>query len=322
MTAVTLFQAGGAVPAHIAQRELNANTMALAGNTSSGRRISIKGGVFRMVVDGKEVAKNKNRDMNVVIVRTAPTNSRIFYEGEYVEGDTAPPTCSSNDGIKPDARIKTPQAASCAKCPQNIAGSGRGDSRACRYSRRLAVVLDGDFEGEVYQLQLPATSIFGKGQGTQQLPLEAYARMLASNKVNVDSVVTKMEFDTDSPTPKLVFSPVRYLTAEELAIVETQGNSDDAERAIGLAPYDMDAGTTTLNLPKPAEPEPQPVAAPTPRKAKAEKPVEAKPAAQAFEPTTDDEDEAETVAEPVKKPEPTAAKANNIKNVLDAWGDD
>lgn len=327
MTALTLFTPGGAVPAHIAQRDLNANTIALAGNTSSGRRISIKGGVFRMIVDGKEVAKNKNREMNIVIVRTAPANSRTYYEGEYVEGESLPPTCSSNDGIKPDARVKSPQASTCASCPQNIAGSGRGEARACRYSRRLAVVLDGDFGGEVYQLQLPATSIFGRGQGTQELPLEAYARMLASNKVNVDSVVTKMEFDTNSPTPKLVFSPVRYLDPAELATVEEQGNSQDAERAVGLTPYDMDSGNTALDIPKPAPVE-APVAAPVKRAKAAPAPTPAPaPAASPFEPVDDEATEAETdagqveVAEPVKKEAP-AVKAQNIKSVLDAWGDD
>lgn len=301
MTAVTLFSAGGAVPAHIAQRELNANTLALAGNASSGRRISIKGGVFRMVVDGKEVAKNKERDMNIVIVRTAPANSRTFYAGEYVEGESLPPTCSSNDGIKPDSHIKAPQASTCASCPQNIAGSGRGDSRACRFSRRLAVTLEGDIGGEVYQLQLAATSIFGKGQGTHNLPLEAYARMLATNKVNVDSVVTKMEFDTDSPTPKLVFSPVRYLTAEEMAAVEAQGASDEAERAIGLTPYAMDAGA-------------KPAIAPAPTKTPVAQPTDEADAAPAPE-----------VAEPKKatRAAPTAAETSSkIQNVLDQWGTD
>jgi hypothetical protein len=325
-TAVSLFGAGAAVPAHIAARELNATTIALAGTPASGKRISIKGGVWRLIVNGKEVSKNTDRKLSVAIVRTAPANSRTYYEGTYKEGEVAPPACSSNDGIKPDAHIKNPQASSCDKCPQNIAGSGNGESRACRYSRRVAVVLEGDLSGDVYQLQLPATSIFGKGNGTQNLPLEAYARMLAQNRVNIDSVITRLEFDTDSPTPKITFSPERYLTAEELTIVEEQGLTEEAEQAVGRTPYMLD--TQSSPAPAPAE---HPVVPPTSKKTSGfqqagvvetevtttQKTTKTKPAVAADD---DGAPEQEEVAEPTKAVQETP-RASNIKSVLDAWAD-
>jgi hypothetical protein len=321
-TAMSIFNSS-ALPAHIAARELNQNTLALAGNVSTGRRISIEGGVFRMIVDGKEVAKNTDRAMNVVIVRTAPSNSRTYYDPkvEYVRGQASPPLCSSTDGIKPDARIKSPQATSCDKCPQNIAGSGRGDSRACRYSRRLAVVLEGDISGDVYQLQLPATSIFGRKQGTQQLPMEAYARMLASNRVNVDSVVTKVEFDTDAAVPTLMFSPERYLSADELETVISQGETPEAEQAVGSTPYALDAGATAQQVTA------QPIAPPVTKAEKA--PAEKKAGfvkAEADEPQPEPTVE-EGVDEPVQAPTPpaevksTPQPSTKIKSVLEAWGD-
>jgi len=310
-TELTMFS-GNAVPAHIANRELSKTTLALAGASlgSTTKRISIEGGVFRMMVGGKEVAKNTDRSMNVAIVSTAPANSRVFYDPSvpYVRGQASAPTCSSTDGNKPNPGTKTPQAATCATCPQNIAGSGNGDSRACRYQRRLAVVLEGDMGGDVYQIILPATSIFGKGQGTQQLPLEAYARMLHGNRVGVDSVVTKMEFDTDSSTPKLVFSPARFLEENEQAIVDSQADTPEAEQAIGLNAYQVDTSTPAIAAPKPTTTV-DTTAAP---KKSGFQPVEAAPVA----------DEEEAIPEPVKAtPVDADARSAKIANVLDAWGD-
>lgn len=311
-TDITLFS-GNAVPAHIANRELSKATLALAGTGTTSKRISIEGGVFRMMVGGKEIAKNTDRSMNVAIVSTAPANSRIYYDPAvpYVRGQASAPTCSSTDGVRPNPGTKSPQASSCASCPQNIAGSGNGESRACRYQRRLAVVLEGDMSGDVYQVILPATSIFGRGQGTQQIPLEAYARMLHGNRVGVDSVITKMEFDTDSSTPKLVFSPVRFLEENEQAIVDSQAETPEAEQAIGLNAYQTDtANKPALAAPAPA---PAPTAAPAPAE---------QPKASGFQPVAPVADEEEAIPEPVKAtPVDADARSAKIANVLDAWGD-
>lgn len=314
MSNITLFNSG-AVPAHIANRELSKATLALSSTGPSVKRISIEGGVFRMMVAGKEVAKNTDRAMNVVIVSTAASNSRVFYDPSvpYVRGQASAPTCSSNDGVKPNAGTKTPQAANCASCPQNIAGSGQGDSRACRYQRRLAVVLEGDISGDVYQIILPATSIFGRGNGTQDLPLEAYARMLHGNKVGVDSVVTKMEFDTNSSTPKLVFSPARFLTEDEQAIVDSQSETPEADQAIGLNAFQTDTVAIAA---------PQPVAQP----AAEVKPKAAKPKAGGFVATAEvpvtDEGDAEVPPPTKAAAADSESRSAKIGNVLAAWGDD
>ena len=322
-TSVSLFNGSTAIPAHILERGLSANTLALAGTVyPSVKRISTEGGVFRMVVGGKEMAKNTDRAMNVIIVRTAPTNSRIYYDPSipYQRGQAAAPACSSADGVKPDTRIKTPQASACDKCPQNIAGSGNGDSRACRYNRRIAVALEGDIGGDIYQMTLSATSIFGRGTGTQNLPLEAYARMLASNGVNVEDVVTKMEFDTDSSTPKLTFSVARFLDPAESKLSITQGDTKTAEQACGintpsapqLAAPAQDAAvsaepvTATIAMPETKKSGFQPVAE--------EASVEATPV-----PAGVDE---EPIPEPVKAVKPEATeKSSAINNVLAAWGE-
>ena len=260
---------GGNLPAHL-QGQLDDTTKSLMGSQSNSiKRISIKGSVFRMMESGKEIAKNEERAMNIVIVAAAPYNSRSFYAKTFSEGSAGlMPDCFSDDGITPNARSENKQAASCKDCPQNIAGSGNGQSRACRFSRRLAVLLENDQKGEVMQLTLPASSIFGKAEDGK-MPLEAYVKLLGTNGVSVTSVVTEMRFDTGGTAPKLTFKAVRYLEADEFANAQAKGKTPEAKQAIGSNPAELDAGT---KLPPPveapvAEAEPEPVKRPAKKEA-------------------------------------------------------
>jgi hypothetical protein len=223
------------VPAFAKKGELSTIAKALAGGGGgqSGKRVSIKGGVFRLISDGKEVAAIEERYLDVVIVNAAPKISRTYYAEAFNPENPAPPACWSADGEKPDASIAEPQAQTCASCPQNIKGSGTGESRACRFSQRLAVVLANDVEGDVLQLTLPATSIFGKEDGENR-PLQAYARWLAAQSVGPDMVVTRMKFDTKAESPKLFFKPMRWLTDEEHGACVKQGQTQEAVRAVTM----------------------------------------------------------------------------------------
>ena len=73
------------LPAHLRSLDtLDETTKALMGSTGgTNKRISIEGGVWRMLVNGNEVARNEERSMNVVIVAAAPKVSRTFYAGVY-----------------------------------------------------------------------------------------------------------------------------------------------------------------------------------------------------------------------------------------------
>lgn len=280
---------GGNLPSHL-QGQLDETTKSLMGSQSGGsspKRISIRGSVFRMIDGGKEIAKNDERAMNIVIVAAAPYNSRSFYTKTFSEGSAGlMPDCFSDDGITPNARSENKQSASCKDCPQNIAGSGQNGSRACRFSRRLAVLLENDQKGEVMQLTLPASSIFGKAEDGK-MPLEAYVKLLGANRVSVTSVVTEMKFDTSSSTPKLTFKAVRYLEADEFANAQAKGKTPEAKAAVGSTPADLD---NKLPAPK----------------------AEVKPVPKV---------EAEAVAEPVKRPtkKESVEPPKDINAVLDDW---
>lgn len=296
------------LPAHLRSADaLDDVTKALMGGGGGGiKRISIEGSVWRLMVNGKEVAQKEERTLNAVIVAAAPKVARTYYAGVYKKGMVSAPDCWSADGDKPDATASNPQSDSCATCPQNIKGSGQGESRACRFSRRLAVVLDNDLNGDIYQLTLPSTSIFGEGE-PGKWPLEMYAKMIGAKGIPITAVVTEMRFDTSSATPKVTFKPVRFLEADEHAIVIEQGKTDEAQKAITMTVAQADG--VSHSAPKAiAQDEPKAEEAPKPKKeAKVE--VEAVTA----------EAEPEPVKREVKKEE--VAEKADLSNILDEWDD-
>jgi len=292
MSEMTLFSKGGnTLPAHLRNLELDETTKALMGSGgASGKRISIKGGVFRMIVDGKEIAQNEDRAMNIVIVAANANVSRSYYEDTYVEGQVLAPTCWSNDGVSPDTKVSEPQSGKCASCPQNIAGSAEsGKGRACRFSQRLAVTLENDLKGDVYQLTLPAQSIFGNVENGK-MPLQAYAKFLGSHGLPITAIVTEMRFDTASATPKLTFKAVRPLEADEMALAQEKGQSAEAKTAIANNPATLDGA--------------KPKAAPAPA-----------PKAEAEEPEAPEA----PAAEPTKRAKKVAPK--DVADILDDWAE-
>ena len=267
-------------------------TKRLAGG-SAGKSISTEGGVFRMIVGGDEIAKNEDRAMNMVFVNAAPDVARAYYEGQYVKGEASSPICASGNGKIPDPASVRPQSSSCATCPQNIAGSGQGDSRACRFNQRFAVVLENDINGNVYRLQLPSTSLFGKAEG-DKMPMQAYARFLSGHGVPLSGIVTEARFDTSASVAVLKFRAVRPLSREELAVARSQGASDDAKQAI------------EFKLAPPKEQSLPALPAAFAKPAVEEAPAEAAP----------------PVKRTAKKPDPVVAPTKDVSAVLDEWGSD
>jgi hypothetical protein len=319
MTNVAVFNPA-AVPAFVKARgELSAVAKALAGGAGGGgKRISIKGGVFRLVAGGKEVAAIEERYLDVVVVNSAPKVSRVFYMAKYEADKVVAPECWSQDGDKPASEVETPQATTCAECPQNIAGSGNGNSRACRYQQRLAVVLANDMEGDVLQLTLPATSIFGKEEGDNR-PLQAYARWLVAQNIDPTEVVTRMRFDTKSESPKLFFKTMRYLTDDEYPTCTEKGASVEAKQAVTMTVAKMD---NVAKVSEPIEGKRPTKAAPAPQAEDDEPPAPAPKAkaktTKAAAPAADADDEP-VVRKEEKKQTAVPAQKANLADMVDDW---
>lgn len=314
MTDLTVFNPAQ-VPDFARNNELSETALALTGGGtgSSVKRISIKGGVFRLVSGGKEIASIEDRHLDVVIVKAAPKVSRIFYAGAYdKDAAAAPPDCWSNDGEKPDPTAKNRQAQTCLSCPQNQAGSGQGNSRACRYQQRLAVVLENNPGGDVLQLTLPATSVFGKEDGDKR-PLQAFARHLALSNppINPEQIVTRMKFDTKAESPKLFFSPVRWLTNDEYAVVKSQAESTDAQRAVVMTVAQTDGVKGAPALPGKAPVAVEEDEAPAPKAKTAKKKAE----------VVEDDSEPE-VRKEAAKPSAVPEKKSKLADIVADWDDE
>jgi hypothetical protein len=309
MSEMTLFQSGSALPAHLRRGELSGLTKSLMGGGSS-KRISVEGGVFRMLVGGKEVAVNEDRAMQMIIVRAAEANARTFYGGQYEKGVKARPKCWSDDSVKPHEKVQNPQNKTCNGCPQDVKGSGQGDSKACRYSRRLAVLLSSDIQGDIYAMNINASSLFAQGEG-RKMGLQQYARFLGGHGIEVNAVVTEMRFDT-SGQMKLVFSAVRPLEEDEWKLVQSRFDEQAAIDAVTMTIADIDGVEEAAPAPaeQPVFIQPRAAAAPPAAEFKVDKPKKAKPV-----------EVVEEVEEPVVR-EAKAPAPPNVKSILSDWGDD
>jgi len=297
-TDIDLFKSNPLVSGGLFDRFME-STSKLTGGGSGGtnRRISIRGGRFRLIVGGEQVSVSKDESMNIIVVDAA-TVSRTYYEGTYDPEKTSAPTCWSHDSRVPAAEVPDDQrqAARCADCPMNIKGSGQGNSRACRFSQRMAVMLEGELD-KIYQLQLPATSIFGQADG-KKLPLQAYAKYLAEHKTPIQAVVTTMYFDEDSETPKLYFKPERMVNEAETSALAEHIDSDEVKQATTLTVSQTDKKTEDAPKPKAAAP-------------KVEEPKD----------DVVEDDEIEEPKKAAKKAKAEPAEKEKLDNLLDQWDD-
>jgi len=278
-------------------------TKQLAGKTGV-KRIVPKNGIFRKVVGGEEMGKVKG-NLNVVIVNASPKVGRIFYAKQWSpDAEPTAPDCFSNDGASPDAGSVNKQSERCDTCAQNIKGSGMGNSKACRYSRRIAMVLEEDFgtslEGEVYQLNLASKSLFGDSVGDNTHPFESYTKYLSNNGKSLDYIVTQLSFNEDNDNQSILFTPVRFINKAEYEITNKAAVLPEVQKMVVMTPYQADASGRAPKLEAP----------------KAEAPKAAAPVT-----------EADAVEEPKKREskkaaEPAPAGKKDLGSVVAAWTDE
>jgi len=289
-----------------ALREMQELNDKLAGSGGgSYKRISIKGGKFRLIENGEQVSVSKDSSMEIVVVGASPV-VRQYFEGTYdPKAEAKPPVCWSDDSNshKPSPNVPEDQrmASSCQDCPMNVKGSGQGNSRACRFSQRLAVILPGDLE-TIYQLSLPATSLFGEAE-RGYYPMQGYARLLKSHNMPISAIVTEMSFDDEAEVPKLFFKPLRPLNDEEVPVALEMAKSEEAKQAVTLTVSQSD-GVQAVDAPKMPEP---PKAKAKPKKKAAPKPEE--PAKEEVEEEDDEEAKLLAQLEAARKKKAEAKKA-------------
>lgn len=281
-------------------------TKQLAGRTGV-KRIVPKNGIFRKVVGGEEMGKTSG-SLKAVIVNASPYVGRIFYAKTWSpDAEPTAPDCFSNDGRTPDKGAVAPPANSCDSCPNNIKGSGMGNSKACRYSRRLAMMLLDDFgtalEGTVYQMNLASKSLFGENVG-DKFAFENYTKYLANNGKSVDWFVTEISFNEDNDNQSVLFEPVGHINKSIYDITLPASQREDVKKMVVMTPYQADASGRALAAPKAKVDDEEFEQKAKPVKAEAE----------------------DVIAEPVKreskKPEAAPVAKKSLDSVVKAWSDE
>lgn len=206
---------------------------ALDGLSSKIPRISLKGRKFRLIVEGEEIVKPTD-SLDVVILAVEPEKGRMvktYYEKGYSSGDSEPPTCSSANGVAPDAWITNPVNPTCHTCPKNQFGSRTSDSgkpsKACRDSKRLSVAIpdsDPKFKdlglgmgGIVFSLGVPVTSLSS---------LSEFGKTISKNGFPLPAVIANLEM-VDSEFPQMTFNFKGFLPQEEGLIAIERNTSRD-----------------------------------------------------------------------------------------------
>jgi len=236
-------------------------TKQLAGNgTPAIKRIVPKNGIFRKVVGGEEMGKLKG-DLNAIIVGASPKVGRIFYAKQWSpDAEPTAPDCFSNNGQTPDPGAANSQANRCDECKQNIKGSGMNNSKACRYSRRLAVVLEHDFDtalqGSVYQINLSSKSLFGESPADNTHMFENYTKYLANNGKSLDYTVTQLSFNEDNDNQSLLFTPIRHINQAEYDVTSKASADVSTQKMVTMTPYQADmSGKAPKQLEAPQAPQ-------------------------------------------------------------------
>ena len=278
----------------------SALTQSLMKGGSKLKRISPRNGMFVRVVNGETAGKFK-APLRVVLVGVAPNVQRTFYAKAYdPNAEATAPDCWTNDGDKPDASIKSPQNQSCETCPKNIKGSGQGDTKACRFKRRLAVILPeevgGNNHGDIYQLEVASKSIFGKGSG-QVFPLNAYLDYVIANGENIDGVVTEIDFNEDNNNQSVLFRAVDFVASHPdlQDVVAEAVESPESQKAVLLNVAVVDKGADS-------------------NEEFEQKPKKAQ--------VVEEEEVAEPTKRASKKAAPPPTESKSLADVVSAWSDD
>jgi hypothetical protein len=245
MTQIIPFENGG-LPAHLKKSTANSNADLLAHASGGFPVISIKGKQFAVVKDGNRKVLTKEvdgedipaRSIDVVIVRANKQKSKVFYANGYdPSAESKKPDCFSNDGIRPDASAEHPQSKVCGTCPQNVWGA-KGKGKACQDSVRLAVAPASQVNDPML-LRVPPASIRALGE---------FGSTCAKRNVPYNAVVTRISFDNDAESPKLVFKPVGFLPETTYAQAQEVADSDLVANILGtVSAHESDADAETAD---------------------------------------------------------------------------
>lgn len=211
------------VPAYMQKfmQQSQNDTNSMAASSISVPRLSFRGKRFRWIENGEEELV-KALTVDVVILGVEPEAGKMiktYYDKPYEPGSSEPPTCSSSNGVTPDAWVSDPVNPTCAHCPNNVFGSAvsrsGGKAKKCQDGKRLIVAKPNEID-KYYVLGVPVTSLKN---------LSEYGKYIGKNQFPLSLVVTTLGMDDDSEFPKITFAHNGFV-AEDKVEAAVELNSD------------------------------------------------------------------------------------------------
>ena len=159
--------------------------------------------------------------IDVVILGQAPQKSKSFYEkyDPNIEGQR--PICSSIDGVVPDADVVLKQSETCVLCPRNVwktdPTTGR-KGRECTDYKRLAVVMM-PYQTKPILGQPLIEPLFLRVPPASLTSLAVMGDNMANQGFHFSTYVTRISFDPNEASPKMMFTPLQGITEQEAPVI-------------------------------------------------------------------------------------------------------
>ena len=190
-----------------------------------GQFISFRGG--QITVDGQAIPNN---ELACVVLDGIMEN--VYYDGAFDPENPMPPACFAfgrdEKDMKPHEIASKPQCAQCLGCPKNEwASADKGRGKACRNTRRLAIIPAGSFIGGRFQALDSATEYddaklwFAKLPVTSVKAYAGYVKQVANALQRPPfGVYTKIKTIPDAKTQfRVIFEVLGNVPAEIMGTI-------------------------------------------------------------------------------------------------------
>lgn len=180
------------LPAHLQNRQSrNLTGKAVAGlGALLPPHISIQGNTFTLI-DAAGNEQTVGATLDCVIADISDHNCKKYFAKAWEPGSNEPPDCWSANGVAPSRDAVSPQARTCAECPQNVRGSkisaiSGASIKACRDEKWLALLIP-SIPNMLFQLVLTPGSFDN---------WKAYNKKFEGNGIDLDFVITRLGFQS------------------------------------------------------------------------------------------------------------------------------
>lgn len=182
------------------------------------------------LVDGAGNRRPGTLTIDVCIIASNPNASRVYYDPtkryDPTGDNNSPPLCWSDNGVGPSRNASTPQAQTCAVCPNAVWGSATSQITgravpACQTGKKVALLVPGDGDDICYMFKIPPASLKNLAQYVKTLA----GNMIGSRPAKPSDVITRIEFESQGVVK---FTPIGLVDEDTFKRTERWYNQKEA----------------------------------------------------------------------------------------------